>query len=310
VGFTVTMGQVALMFAFIGLGVLAARLGWTTQAGPGLTQVIMWFVFPAVILNSFNRPFSWADLGHMGIAFAFSLVSYVVTILLANLIFGRWIQGDVERRALRFATVYSNAGFLGIPLVQALIGPDGVFYAVTYSAAFTLFTWTHGYGMFAPTKKTLRARLRPLLVNPNILALVLGLVLFMTSLPLPTLVTTGLNYLSAMNAPLSMLVIGISVSVLKWRDFLRDGLSWLGTAVRNVVFPLLCLGGLTLVPLPGDAKLALLILMSCPAAAFVVMFSVMARADTAFPTRFLCVSTLIGVVTIPGVLALAEMVWA
>jgi predicted permease len=311
VGFSVTVGQVVLMFCFIGLGVVAAKLGWITQAAnAGLTKVVLWFVLPPLILTSFSRPFSWAELRQVGLAFAAGLVSYAVTIGLAALLFRGWVTDPVTRTALRFGTVYSNVGFLGIPLVQAIIGADGVFYCVTYLAAFNLVCWTHGFGLFGRREpRSWRARLGPLVKNPNLIALGLGLVVFVTSARLPRLLSDGLGYLAALNAPLSMMIIGVSLSVLHVRDFARDGWAWAGTAVRNLVFPLLCLGLLTLTPVSDTARLAVFITMACPVAAFLVMFSVIHQADTAFATRLFCVSTLSSIVTLPALVALAQAVW-
>ncbi|MDR1807513.1 MAG: AEC family transporter [Propionibacteriaceae bacterium] len=310
-GLGVTAGQVLVMFCFMGLGAAAGRLGWIkAEANAGLTQVVLWFVLPALIITAFHRPFSLSQLGGFGLAFAVAMVSYAVTIGLARVVFGGWVADDATRRALRFGSVYGNVGFLGLPLVQALLGADGVFYAVTGVTAFNLLVWTHGWSLFSPRAATSwRTRLGRLAKNPNLLALAVGLIVFLLSVPLPGLLVTGLDYLAAMNAPLSMMVIGVSLSALSWRDFAHDGWSWLGTAARNLVFPLVTFGLLWAVPLGFDAKLAVLIVLSCPAAAFLVMFSLAHRVDAAFGARFVCVSTLASIVTLPGLVGLAHLVW-
>ncbi|MDR1711229.1 MAG: AEC family transporter [Propionibacteriaceae bacterium] len=307
--FLVTMQQVIMMFCFIGLGLLAGKLGWVTQEGnAGLTKVVIWFVLPALVITSFQRPFSMDVLREMGIAFAASVVSYALCVALSYVIFGRRIPKD-ERTALRYGAVYANVGFLGVPLVQALFGADGVFFAVMYLAAFNIFTWTHGFGMFTGGQ-TIRSRLARFARNPNLMALTLGLVLFVASIQLPDIVATGLGYLAGMNAPLSMMVVGVSLATVRWREFLTAGWCWVGVAVRNVAFPMITLGVLYLAPLNSVARMSVLTLASCPVAAFVVMFSVMNKVDPRFATRLMCISTALSILTLPAMLALGHFVLA
>ncbi|MDR0989923.1 MAG: AEC family transporter [Propionibacteriaceae bacterium] len=311
-GFFVTAQQVVIMFALMAIGVVATKLGWlSSKVMPGLTNILVYFVTPAVILQAFHRPFDLDRFRDFGLVLGIDVISYLLLIAIVYLLFNRRLVADTDRRrALRFGSIYSNAGFLGIPLAQALLGPDGVFFAVVFVVAFNFFVWTHGFGMFPrPPGTTRRHQLTQFLGNPNFLGLLVGLVLFIGSIPLPNLVVEGLGYVAAMNAPLSMIIIGVSLAALSWRDLFADGWTWVGTAVRNLLLPLICLGLLTFVPLDETTRLAILIPLACPVAAFLVMFSVMRRLDTSFATRYLFVSTLMSVITIPTALALAHVIW-
>ncbi|MDR0960040.1 MAG: AEC family transporter [Propionibacteriaceae bacterium] len=319
-GFFVTAQQVALMGVFIALGIVTSARGWIRgDAVGGLTNVVVYFVTPCVILQAFNRPFDVAELRGIAGVFVLAILAYPCMIGLAHLVFGRWVRDDAHRVALRFGAIYANTGFLGLPLAQALLGPDGVFYGVASMIAYNLIVWVHGYDMFPDPGHSLPAaglkrwtsRAKKIILNPNIIAVAGGLVLFIASIDLPEIVVDGIDYLAAMNAPLSMLVLGASLGIFRLRDVVTDRLAWSGTAVRNLVIPLLSIAAISLyalvVPLEPIQRVALLIPLACPVGAFLVMFAVLHRVDTVFPNRLVLLSTLCSIVTIPTMLSVASL---
>jgi predicted permease len=310
-GFGIPAEQVSIMFLLIFLGWVAYRLGWIRQdTVKGMTNLLLYIVSPCVVINAFHRPFDPERLQMVGVVFALDVGAFACSILLVRLLFTRRLVPDAHRRtALRFGAVYSNAGFMGIPLAQALLGNDGVFFAVAYIAAFTVFVWTQGISMFDHERTRLSERVGKVLRNPNMVAIAIALIVFGFSLPIPSILGDALGHVGAMNTPLSMIVIGGNVAALSPRTIISDRLAWLGTLARNLLIPLVFVGLLALLPLPADVRLSILIPISCPVGASVVMFSVLRNADSAFATRLLCLSTLLSVGTVPSIIALASLVW-
>jgi malate permease and related proteins len=312
VGFAVPATQVSIMFGLIALGWLAFRVHWIgADALKGMTNLLLYLVSPAVIIQAFQRAFDPARLQTVGVVFLLDLASFAITAVVAGLLFNsRFVPDAAKRTALRFGTVFSNAGFIGIPLAQALLGDDGVFYAVAYIAAFTVFVWTYGVSLFGRNdEEPVLARVQKVLVNPNIVAIVIALAFYVFSLRLPSPLSNVLGYLSSMNTPLSMIVIGVTLAELSLRTIFTDRLVWLGALARNLIVPLLFV--LLLWPLPLDhvARLAILISISAPVGAFLVIFCLRHNVNTRFSTRLLTLSTLLSVVTVPLVLLLAGLLW-
>ncbi|MDR0284165.1 MAG: AEC family transporter [Propionibacteriaceae bacterium] len=295
------------MFIFILLGLFGAKKHWIgDQAISGMTNILVYFVTPAVIVQAFHRPFSWGEMRDLGFVAGLDFLLYPAMIGLTFLLFRR-IQDPDLRRNLRYGGIYSNSGFMGIPLVSALLGTHGVFFAVLYLAMFNVYAWTHGWRMFAPDERG--GVVKQLVTNPAIPAVFVGLAVFVSPVALPDFVVNGLGMISAMNAPLSMFVIGASLAAVRWRTFASDKWLWAGTGVRNVLIPLLGVLILWPIPLQYDAKLATLVLLACPVAAYLVMFSVMHKVSTDFPTRFVCLSTLVSILTLPATISLATTLW-
>jgi predicted permease len=311
VGFTVPATQVAIMFGLMAVGWVAYRAKWLgTEALRGLTNLLLFLVAPAVTIQAFQRPFDAGRLRTIGIVFVVDLVAFAITIAVARAIMNRRLVPDHAMRvALQFGTVYSNAGFIGIPLTQALLGSDGVFYAVTYIAAYTVYVWTHGISLFGHEHVRASMKLRRVLLNPGIISILIALPLYILSVHIPSPASDVVGYLAAMNTPLSMIVVGVNLAALSLRSIFSDKFVWLGTLARNIIIPALFIVLLGLLPIDPVARMAILISVSTPVGAFLVIFSVRHDQDTQFATRLLCLSTLLCVITLPVALVVASRVW-
>ena len=222
--------QVGVLFALMAVGVVCRRVRLVDEtAVKGIVNVLLLVVTPSLIVDSFQRPFDPAMVHGFFWAFAIASFAHVAVILFARL-FSR--GGDRSRPVLRLAMVFSNAGFMGIPLEQAILGSEGVFYGIVYVVVFNFFMWSWGlYEMRGKvplsnsnTKLELKERwrsLRPMLVNPGTVGIAIGLPLFFASLSLPAILKTPIGLLAGLNTPLAMLVIGFYLAGADFRRVVR-----------------------------------------------------------------------------------------
>lgn len=296
--FYTVLYQVATMFILMAAGYFLYKIGILSEdACKSITRMLLLFVCPVVIVYSFQIKFS-ASLVHGLVISAISAVcAHVFGIVLSHFVFLRH-PADVEHRnVLRFAAVYSNCGFVGIPLLAAVIGTKGIFYASVYIAVFNMFNWTHGVAVFRG--KSDKSALREVLLNPNLIAVVIGLLLFCFSVSLPPLLRSGMLYVYDLNTPLAMIVIGARMAQIEPRSLLTDRLVLPGIAMKNIVIPCIALMILHLAGVSGTLLLACLIPIACPVAGNTVLFADMYGADTKFPTKLMSLSTLLCVISIP-----------
>src|SRR5699024_467404 len=136
-------------------------------------------------------------------------IVYLIPMVVSTLFFHK-ISDHNLRRIVEYGSMYSNAGFIGITLAGSLLGSTGALYAGVPLAMFNNFNWPHGVKLFAAADsvQSLQKKLKTIFLNPNIIALVVGLCLFLFSIQLPALVNQMIDYISAINTPVSMLVIG------------------------------------------------------------------------------------------------------
>ncbi|MDR3069416.1 MAG: AEC family transporter [Propionibacteriaceae bacterium] len=309
-GFLIAAQQVSVMMVIILAGWILFRLKLIKKGGvSGINNVLVYVVNPCVVIHAFQISFDNDRLLQLGLAFAVACGLLLVSIALAKLLFPKRALPDVvERRVLRFGTVYTNLGFYGIPLVTALIGVDAVFYLVAFILAFNVFVWTHGIAMFSD-ERDLKKQARRIVTNPNIVGAVLAVLLFIFSIQLPDVLGSAVESVAGLNTALSMIFIGSQVATISLRSMFTSPKVWYGTLMRNVVVSLVVFGILTLLPLPAVVRMVALIAMACPVGVATVQFSVLHKIDAKFSTQFLCVSTAASILTLPSLLALAGILW-
>ena len=298
--------QVGVLFSLMAVGAVCRRVRLVDEASvKGIVNVLLLVVTPSLIIDSFQRPFDPAMVHGFFWAFAIAAFAHVAIILFARL-FSR--GDDRSRPVLRLAMVFSNAGFMGIPLEQAILGSEGVFYGIVYVVVFNFFMWSWGLYEMRGVGEGWRWRsLRPMVVNPGTVGIAIGLPLFFASLSLPAILKTPIGLLAGLNTPLAMLVIGFYLAGADFRRVVRMPSAYLAAAVRLVVFPLALLA--LLYPLrshfPREMMLALVTAASAPVAAMVSMFASKFSRDVDLSVGLVSGTTLLSIFTMPPVIALA-----
>lgn len=231
--------QIAVIFLLMLLGALARQLGFLSPTTINdLTNLVLYFLSPLVIIKAFLAPFSVTRLKIFCLTLVGVVITYLVTILLAKLAFAKVKDANL-RRIATYGSIYSNNGFMGIPLAQALFGSTGVFYGVVSMVGFNAFTWTRGVAMFKKQSAAPLTRLKRVLANPNLIAIALGIVIFTVQIPVPSMLTSFLDYASAAFTPLSMIIIGSNLAGMRRADLKVPPVLGATILLRNLVFPAL-----------------------------------------------------------------------
>ena len=300
-----TVGQqVLILFVLIGVGVICAKAHILSQAAvKSCAEMVMLFVTPCVIVQSFMRKFDISMLAGLGIAALVALLSQVGGIVIARLVFQD--ANEARRHVLRFGTVFSNAGYMAIPLQQALLGDIGVFYGAAYIMVFNLLMWSYGLAEMNNEKKSLSPR--ELIINPGVIGMVVGLSVFLFSIPVPKVIAAPIGHLAALNTPLPMLIIGYYLADTHLLAAIKDKRSYVAIFLRLLVIPLLTFGGMVAFGIKGPLLVACVVAASAPSAAATTMFATKYGQDTTLSVNMVSLSTLISMITMPLVVGLAQM---
>ena len=313
--FLIVAQQVAVLFVLMGFGAAMRKAGFFKDGAiDGIVNVLILVVTPCLIIDVFQRPFDPSMLKGLGIAFAIAVLAHAAVILIARCAV-RHADENVQR-PLRLAAVFSNAGFMGIPLEQAVLGNEGVFYGIVYVVVFNLFIWSWGLRTMCAAEKGERGigkreegtgnRVK-MIVNPGTVGLALGAPLFFCSVKLPDVLGVPVHHMANLNTPLAMIVIGYCLAGARFGRVLRMGSVYVATAIRLVLYPLLMIAALypLRASLDRNLMLAMVIAASAPVAAMVSMFATKYRRDVDVSVAVVSGSTLLSVLTMPVVIALA-----
>lgn len=302
--FLVVGHQVVILFILIFIGFLCNKTRLLKQeAVNGMTDLVLYVVTPCLIIVSFQRPCNPQLLGSLGLAFLIAFVYHLINIAFAHTLIHDSV--DSRRRVLRFALVFSNAGYMSIPLQRALLGEEGVFYGAAVIAVFNLVVWS--YGLVLMSGETRHVSARKLILNPGVLGVVFGLIFFIGSVKLPGIIAEPMRSIGELNTPIPMLIIGYYLADAHFKRVLKDIRVHLVVFLRLIVVPLLLLALMLMLGVRGEALVvACVIAASAPAAAATTMFAAKFGQDTLLSVGIVSYSTVISIVTMPLVVGLAR----
>jgi len=308
--FLLVAKQVAILFVLIGTGTVCRKAKLIDEfAIRGMVNVLILVVTPAIVIECFQRPFDPAMLRQLGLAFGLATAAHAVAIALAYLT----ARGDERSRpVLRLATVFSNAGFMGIPLEYAILGAEGVFYGIVYVAMFNVFMWSWGLREMRNEELGIRnggVNLK-MFVNPGTVGIAIGLPLFLFSVTLPEIVGRPVKMISDLNTPFAMIVIGYYLAGADLKALVKVPAVHTAAFMRLVVIPLIVVGGLYLLRgwLDRTMALAIVTAASAPVAAMVTMFASKFDRDVDMSVGLVSGTTILSIFTMPAVIAIAMAV--
>ncbi len=296
--------QVLQMLIMAAAGYLLFKGGKVSHEGSkALANILIYASLPCVIVNGFLIERTPAHAQGLLLSAGAAALLLGVSMLIARLL----LRGDA---IATFAASFSNPGFFGIPLVVSALGQGAVFYCTPFIAFLNVLQWTYGVAVLTGQPMRQGFSLKKLFTAPFVIAILIGLTIFATGVTLPSVVTGCLSGVAALNTPLSMFTIGIYLAQTDIRAMLKRLKVYAVAAVRLAMIPLVSLALLSLLPASmNDLKLALLICASCPVGANVAVYAQLHGKDYPYAVETVVISTLLAILSIPAVAALAGMVW-
>ena len=300
--------QVGVLFVLMTVGCLCNRCRLLNAVAiKGVTGLLMLIVTPCVIIHSFiQQTFSPALLGDLGWALAVAVFAHVIGSAIALICLH---DRDARREGvLRFAAIFSNAGFMGLPLEYAILGADGVFFGAMYVVVFNLVCWTWGVAVMCRGAKA--TNLRSILVNPGTVGVALGLPFFLFSMNPPEVVGRPIQMLADLNTPLAMIMVGWYLAEADLRPVLCRGAVYGVAALRLLVVPLAVIGALVglraCVPtLNPVMAVAIATAASAPVAALTTVIAARFDRDVTTATGLVSGTTLLSILTMPPIVGFA-----
>ena len=283
-------------------GYIFARIARVTdEQQKFMSRLLLYFINPFLVLNSFNMEFSWHKFGQLWFAAFIALILHGVMILLGIL--------SSKEKIDRVAVAFTNCGFVGIPLIRGVFGDEGVFYLMGYLIIFNVLIWTYGYYQFSGT-----TNVKKIITNPNIIAVMLGLILFCLPVNLPEFIQKPIVMIADINTPMAMLLLGILFARFEFdRTYIKRLIK---TVLFRLVIASLCNLCVILIAYKifagvQDIKLmlfAIYICSMCPVATTIPGLAVVFDHDKSFASLIVTITSLFCILTIPSFVALAEFI--
>lgn len=296
--------QIITMFLFMGIGFsLFKTKKISLEGNKELGMVLIYIILPSSIIKSFITDFSKEKLIGFAISFAAALGALVLSIIVSKISFGS--RYKIEH----FGTAFSNAGFIGIPLVKATIGDDSVFYIASFVALLNILQWT--YGVFIMSGKRENISMKKIATNPIVIALLIGVLIFFSQVTVPEILVNTVGLLGNMTAPVAMITLGVYFAQIKIRELFKDFSTLISILLRLFIIPFITMLLLTLIPENySDIRLTILIAACAPVGSNVAIFAQLNGMDYKRAVRIVCTTTVISILSIPLIVGIANVFWS
>lgn len=295
--------QNIIMFIYLLIGYSLYRRKLITAQGSGeIGKVLLYVIMPVAIMKSYMKEYS----GEMLTGFLISLLAAFASLMLSMLVSTLVFRGKSTVR--QFGAAFSNAGFIGIPLVQMTLGDEAVFYVASFVALLNILQWT--YGVFIITGDKSQVSLKKITTNPIVISFIVGLLLFFLPVEIPEMVTNVIGTLAAMNGPLAMIILGAYLAQVRLKELFMDRLTYLCAAVRLLLIPVLTIVLFWVVPDKyGTIRLAVMLAAAAPVGSNVAIFAQLFHKEYTDAVKDVCLSTLFSILTMPLIIGLADYIW-
>ena len=305
--YALVFNQLMTMF-IIGIGgfVFAKIFKVDNEQQKFLSKFLLYFINPSIILNSFNLEFDAAMLKQLIFVAFISLIIHVVMIFTGLL--------SSKNHIDRLGIVFTNCGFIGIPLIRGVFGNIGVFYLMGYLVVFNILLWTYGYYQMSGS-----VNLKKIITNPNIICIILGMIIFCMPFTLPKTIERPLSMIADLNTATSMVLIGILLAGFKPKEskryipqLARFTICRLAvTAIINIAV-LFCIYKIFYnFENIGNLQLMLFVILICsicPAGTSISSMSVVFNKDATYASLAVSFTSLFCIFSIPAFVALAEKI--
>lgn len=277
------------------------------DAAPIINKVLVYVLNSAMLVNAFLKPFDKTEfLGCIGVA-VFSFVAHLIFTGVALISFRK--SEKAKRNVYQFAMVFSNAGFMGIPLIIDVLGKEKAIYATFYLIFFQIFVWT--VGSYIYTRDTKFFSIKKIILNPGVIPIILGVIIYVSGLGelIPDVVVSAVDKLASAVVPFSMLIVGIRLAECNLKGIFLNPKLFLCIGLRLLVLPTVFFAVMFVISKLGIYHnevvfSAALICASAPCAAYTNSFAEMFHGDGAEASKVVSVSTLLSIFTMPIIAAL------
>lgn len=298
--FLTVLTQVSALFFMMLIGWGLAKLGRLDRIGlDQITTLLLYVMTPCVVINCMQVDASEEVYRALLTAGFWSIVIYAGQAVFARFLFRK--KEPKKRAALQMGSVYGNIVFMGLPLIQMVLGDSAVIYLTASMIFQILFIWTHGVTVISGHTSVKNA-----LLNPAIPSFIVGMFFLTTGLRLPTAIDSSVRLLAGVNSPLAMIVIGAQMAAADIGKVFRNRELYGVALVKLLILPALV--GILLYPFhsPFLVYCMLVIMSATPTAGNVSIFAQRFGGDEESAVQAVFLTTVLSLVTLPLVSTIVQ----
>ncbi len=293
----ITMQQVMILFFILLTGYASVRGKLLKmESKKAFSELLMNVVVPAMVLDSYMVEFEESVFSNLLLTFALGALLHTVAVVVTFIVTRK--KKGADAAIFKFACILSNAGYMGFPLIRALYGEEGLLYASAFVTIFTIYLWTVGYGLVSGEVDKKRM-IRSICTQPSMIAIVLGLTIYIGRIPIPELIAKPFDLVGSMNTPLSMMITGMMIAGSDVKRMISDRRQLQVVLIRMFLIPAVSFLVLKCVGLQSMVINVVLLLEACPTAAVTSVMAVQFGHDEELAAGAVVITTFLSIFTLP-----------
>ncbi len=249
---SVVFVQMVKLFLMICLGTFLAKIDiLDVHTKQKLTKLVLYVTTPLMIIDAFHDRLlmleqQGEDTQNLGVGYLFlmSFLFYALMTVLSFALVAVLRVPKAQKRLYLFMTIFGNVGFMGFPVVTAVYGNEGLFYAAILNCVFNIIIYTFGVmlmttGNGSQTSVWKQIKWKKVLLSPAVLCSAVAVLIFSFRIQLPSLAADMLDTLGGLTSPLAMLVVGANLAGMHFKDLVGNAKLIVYVLLRQILLPLL-----------------------------------------------------------------------
>lgn len=302
---------IGAMFILLICGYVARKMNIVDDVvSKNLTNLVLKIAQPALIMSALLSVEYTPEMLKQG-AVIF-LVGLLIQIILAIPAFfiGKTFKDVDKGKITEFSLLFTNCGFIGLPVLSALFGDIGLFLGAMYQLTFYFSVWSWGVSIFARKREDIKLTWKKIFFNHGMISAYIGIALFLINMkfPIPEFFTKSLSYLSGICTPITLIIAGALIAKLNFKQIFLSAEIYIQSAVKLFIIPLTVALLTSLCRLDDLYVMFFTAVTALPSASMVAMFAETYDTKQSFASLIVGASTLFSIISIPVIMNIADWI--
>ncbi|MGV3026810.1 AEC family transporter [Clostridium thermobutyricum] len=290
--------EVFILFLIMLVGIFVRKKNIISEESIGsMSNFLIKVSLPFLILSSFNYKITHSVIHNAILIFIFSTIIHIFLYILSKLLA---LKLPKESKAICvFSNLFSNSGFMGYPIMAGLYGKLGVFYTAIYGIPYCIFLFSVGIILFNKEENNKLKIIKNIVFSPGIIATLIGIILIIFNLELPSPIQLTLSYIGNMTTPLSMIIVGAMLSSINLKEMFKEKLLYYISFTKLILIPILIFFLTTILGATPFIRSICVLLEALPVAVVCSVFASSFKVKPEFAAQCVFITTIFSIITIP-----------
>ena len=298
--FYARLGTIALIMA---LGFfLGKKKIIDTRTNKVIVNLLLTVFMPASLFAAFPAEYKQetSQLFVSGLIAGFIIM--FALIILSRIIFDKYFYKGELRYESQFALIFNNATFLGYPIVSSTFGEQGIIPYCGFIIAFNIALFS--YGVFLFERKISKKLFTEIVTNPNIVAVILGMLVFLFGIKLPSFITSAVGFTGNATTALSLICIGFMLSHADFKKLIKKWRLTLTAIIQLIIGPVMTYFLLQALHFPEEVIVVCTLIQALPTATSLGLFAAKYGGNDIESSELVTISTTLSIITMPAIVTI------